>query len=486
MRIEHIGVAEYIENARNDPEWVSEYYSVLFERIGKVEPEINSYITLADPEKAVKNAVESAKRKTTLAGLPVAVKDNISTRGMKTTCGSRILSNYIPPYDATAVRSIKEHGGVILGKTNLDEFAMGSTTETSFYGPTRNPWDLDRVPGGSSGGSAAAVAARIAPVSLGSDTGGSVRNPASFTGTVGFKPTYGVISRYGLIAYASSLDQIGIIGLSVEDIALLLDIVSGEDPRDSTSIAYPSAKSFHSSIKDGDRYLGDFKAVLVSEMWRGVDPDVNTVLKAVIGKLESNGLEVTEISIPEIEYALPTYYIIAMAEASSNLARYSGMLFGISKDPSGVDWVKYYSRIRGIGFGREVKRRIILGSYILSEGFFDQYYLKALKIRRLLKQRLVKVYGDHGFIISPTTPITAPRLGENIDDPLKLYALDVETVVANLVGGPSISVPAGFAGGLPVGLQITGPPLSDLDMLALAYRIEEIIGSGKTHAPPLG
>jgi aspartyl-tRNA(Asn)/glutamyl-tRNA(Gln) amidotransferase subunit A len=455
----------------NPSEALEEVYKV-YENIEKKENILKAYITLRPLEDVLKDVRKSLESKKPLSGILIAVKDNISTEGIRTTCASKILENYVPPYDATIINRIKNSGGVIIGKTNLDEFAMGSTTETSFFGITRNPWNIDHVPGGSSGGSAVAVSAYMAHMALGTDTGGSIRNPASYTGIVGYKPTYGFVSRYGIIAYASSLDQAGPMTRDVLDAAFLMDIISGKDPMDPTTIDH-GVESFSREIERIDPgYLRGRRIVLIRELWEGADRDVVSTVSGYIDKLMSEGLEVIEKSFPEIIYSLSAYYVIATAEASSNLARYQGILYGLSEDPSNKSWTEYMAKIRGEGFGREVKKRIVLGSHVLSAAYYDQYYLKALKMRRILRRGLEEILKDADAIATPTTPTTAPRIGEIRKDPYIMYLADMETVTANLIGGPAISIPAGFINGLPIGIQFFSLPGKDLEILRIARASE--------------
>ncbi len=449
-------------HAGSSEEIVAEY----LERIGGSK--LNAFITVAK-ENALARAkeIDSEGHDGPLAGIPVAIKDNISTKGILTTCASKILTGYVPPYDAHVIERLKDAGAVIIGKTNMDEFAMGTSTETSFYGPTRNPWDLDRVPGGSSGGSAAAVAGGEAPLALGSDTGGSVRCPASFCGVVGLKPTYGVISRYGLISYANSLEQIGPFATTVRDVAMLFDVIAGYDARDSTSV--DKKVNYSSALKNDVRGL----KIGVPEEYFGEGTD-ETVKKAVwnaIHTLEDMGATRTEVKMPHTKYALSAYYIIAMSEASSNLARFDGMRYGLRTEDS--DWHTTFSQVRASGFGDEVKRRILLGTYALSAGYHDKYYLKALKVRTLIKQDFELAFKDADVLIAPTMPYPAFRLGEKIDDPLSLYLADVDTVPINLAGVPSISVPCGFSQGLPIGMQVIGKHFDEATILRTAYAFEE-------------
>ncbi len=436
------------------------------ERIGGSK--LNTFITVAG-ESALARAqdIDSEGHDGPLAGIPVAIKDNISTKGIRTTCASKILTGYIPPYDAHVIERLKEAGAIIIGKTNMDEFAMGTSTETSFYGATKNPWDMDRVPGGSSGGSAAAVAGGEVPLALGSDTGGSVRCPASFCGVVGLKPTYGVISRYGLIAYANSLEQIGPFATSVRDVATLFDVIAGYDARDSTSVKRDV--NYSSALKNDVRGL---KIGVPEEYFgEGTDEKVEKAVRDAIHKLEDLGASLTDIKMPHTKYALAAYYIIAMSEASSNLARFDGMRYGFRTEDS--DWHTTFSQVRAAGFGDEVKRRILLGTYALSAGYHDKYYLKALKVRTLIKQDFERAFRDVDVLITPTMPYPAFRLGEKIGDPLSLYLADVDTVPINLAGVPSISVPCGFSEGLPIGMQIIGKHFDEATILRTAYTFEE-------------
>jgi len=427
---------------------------------------LNAFITLNE-EKALEQArlADQGKIEGVLAGIPVAVKDNISTRGLLTTCASRILHNYVPPFDAHVIEQLQRAGAGILGKTNMDEFAMGTSTETSYFGVTRNPWDLERVPGGSSGGSAAAIAGGEAPLALGSDTGGSVRCPASFCGVVGLKPTYGLISRYGLIAYANSLEQIGPLAPTVADTALLLEAIAGRDPRDSTSV---DAKSDYTEALVED--VKNLKIGVPREYF-GANPDVDRAVWNAIHLLEGLGASWQEVEMPHTRYALASYYIIAMSEASSNLARFDGMRYGYRTQDS--DWHTTYSQVRGEGFGREVKTRILLGTYALSAGYQDKYYLKALQVRTLVKRDFEAALKENDVLIAPTMPFPAFRIGEKIEDPLSLYLADVNTVPVNLAGVPSLSIPCGFSQGLPLGMQIIGRPFSESTLFRAAYTFEK-------------
>ena len=449
----------------------------VLERMEAVEPKVKAYIT-PTPELAMERArrADEALRQLRkdgqkippLLGIPISIKDIICTEGVRTTCASRILENFVPPYDATAVARLKGAGAVLVGKTNLDEFAMGSSTENSAFFATRNPWDLERVPGGSSGGSAAAVAAGECLGSLGTDTGGSVRQPAALCGVVGLKPTYGRVSRYGLVAFASSLDQIGPITKDVTDAALLLNIIAGRDPHDCTTADVSVPDYTEALIPDVKGIkLGVPKEYFVE----GMEPGVEKAVREAIAKLEEMGAEVLEVSLPHTEYALPTYYLTAPAEASANLARYDGVKYGLRRD--GPDIWETYRMTRGNGFGPEVKRRIMLGTYALSAGYYDAYYLKAQKVRTLIKQDFDRAFERVDAIVAPTSPTVAFRLGEKLDDPLKMYLSDIFTLSVNLAGICAISIPCGFSDGLPVGLQIMGPAFGEEIVLRVAYAYEQ-------------
>lgn len=403
-----------------------------------------------------------------LAGLPIAVKDLICTRGVATTCGSRILEGWRPPYDATVIARLRQAGAILLGKTNLDEFAMGSSTENSGFGPTRNPWDQARVPGGSSGGSAAAVAAGLAPWALGTDTGGSIRQPASLCGIVGLKPTYGRVSRYGLVAYGSSLDQIGPLTRTVRDAALLLQVLAGWDPLDSTSASLP-VPDYQAALEGGVRGM---RIGLAREgMGEGLQPGVRAAVEQAAARLRELGADLVEVTLPTIAYALPTYYLVATAEASSNLARYDGVRHGLRVEVPDV--VEMFSRTRAAGFGPEVKRRIMLGTYALSAGFYEAFYLKAQRARTLVHRDFDAAFAQVDLVLLPTSPTVAFRLGERVDDPLQMYLADIFTIPVNLAGLPGISVPCGFADGLPVGLQLIGRPFDEATVLRAAHAYEQ-------------
>ncbi len=449
-------------------------------QIRRHDPAIFAYLRVSEENARLEaEAIDAAPDRPPLGGLPTAVKDVLVTEGIVTTCASRMLENYRPIYTATCIRQMKRAGMITLGKTNMDEFAMGSSTENSAFGPTHNPWDLDRVPGGSSGGSAAAVAAREALWALGSDTGGSIRQPAAFCGVVGLKPTYGSVSRYGLVAFASSFDQVGPITRTVNDAALMLRHLVGKDPRDSTSIEHPEAIRVPE-----DRDLAGLRIGVIKELVReGIDAGVMAVFDKTVKKMATAGAEVVESSLPHAGYALPAYYILAPAEASANLARFDGVRYGLrAGGAAGI--TEMYENTRSLGFGDEVKRRIMLGTYALSSGYYDAYYGQSQKVRTLIVEDFQKAFDSADLLISPTAPTTAFRLGEKTGDPLTMYMSDICTIPVNLAGLPAISIPAGLSEGLPVGLQIIGPAFSENRLLAAARGAELAIGFDA--APPLG
>jgi aspartyl-tRNA(Asn)/glutamyl-tRNA(Gln) amidotransferase subunit A len=437
------------------------------------EGEIHAFnLVLADAARAaaadVDDAVAAGRDPGPLAGVPVALKDNMCTRGVPTTCSSRILEGWKPPYDATVVERLRAAGAVIVGKTNLDEFAMGSSTENSAFGPTRNPHDTSRVPGGSSGGSAAAVAAGFAAVGLGSDTGGSIRQPAALCGVVGVKPTYGVVSRYGLVAFASSLDQIGPFTRTVADAALVTEVIGGHDPADSTSIPRP-APAITATLHDGVEGL---RVGRITDLPGGADPDVLERLEAAFDALADAGAKVVDVEVPAFTYGLTAYYLIAPAEASSNLARYDGVRYGLRVDAP--DTNAMYMATREVGFGDEVKRRIMLGTYALSAGYYEAYYGKALKVRRLIADDFARAYEHADVLLTPTTPTVAFPLGDKTADPLAMYLCDTYTIPSPLAGDPAMSVPFGTgAGGLPVGVQVLAPTLEEARMFRVAQALED-------------
>jgi len=415
-----------------------------------------------------------------LAGLPIAIKDVICLAGHPTTCGSRTLGGFIPAFDATVIERLRNAGAVLFGKTNMDEFAMGSSTENSAYEKTRNPWDLGRVPGGSSGGSAAAVAADMVPLALGSDTGGSIRQPAAFCGVPGLKTTYGRVSRFGLVAFASSLDQIGPFGKSVEDIARSLAVIAGQDPHDSTSASVPVPDY----VEELSRGLAPLRIGVPREYFpRGLDSQVGDAVRFVLDRARALGARVEEISLPHTDYAIPTYYILATAEASSNLARYDGVRYGF-RAAGAKDLAEMYRRSRSAGFGKEVRRRIMLGTYVLSSGYYDAYYLKAQKVRTLLRNDFVEAFQQVDLIITPTTPSVAFRFGEKTEDPLQMYLSDIFTATINLVGIPALSLPCALSReGLPIGLQVVGPPFGEARLLSAAAALESDLNFRARHRP---
>jgi aspartyl-tRNA(Asn)/glutamyl-tRNA(Gln) amidotransferase subunit A len=445
-----------------------------FQRIETLDPQVRAYVTLTR-ESALARAEAAEKRlkagnpRGPLDGVPLAIKDVICTKGVRTTCSSKILEKFVPPYDATVMMRLSAAGAVMLGKTNMDEFAMGSSTENSAFFPTRNPWDLARVPGGSSGGSAAAVAAGLAAGALGSDTGGSIRQPAAFCGTVGVKPTYGRVSRYGLVAFASSLDQIGPLTADVRGAALLLQAIAGHDPLDSTSTDVP-VPDYTAALGGGIQGL---RVGIPSEYFtEGMDPEVEKAVSAAIEVLKSVGAKTEKVSLPTTNYALAAYYLIAPAEASSNLARYDGVKYGY-RAPGGKDLIQMYGRTRAEGFGPEVKRRIMLGTYALSAGYYEAYYGKAQRVRTLVRRDFQQAFERVDILACPTAPNVAFKLGEK-GDPLQMYLCDVFTIPVNLAGLPGLSLPCGFTqSGLPIGLQLIGKPFDESTLLSAAYAFEQ-------------
>ncbi len=444
-------------------------------RIENLEKDVNSFVTV-DKEGALKQAEEVQKKIDAgeltgpLAGVPVAIKDNMCTKGLLTTCSSKILGNFVPTYTATAVEKLIEAGAVIIGKTNMDEFAMGSTSETSYFGATKNPWDLDRVPGGSSGGSAAAVSSEEVPYALGSDTGGSIRQPASFCGVTGIKPTYGRVSRYGLIAYGSSLDQIGPIAKDVRDCATILEVICQHDDKDSTSYS-EAASDFTSALVDDVKGM---KIGIPSDyLAEGIEPEVKDAVLAAAKVLEEKGAVVEEFSLGMVDYAIPAYYIIASAEASSNLERFDGVKYGYRTE-NYTDLHNMYKKTRSEGFGAEVKRRIMLGSFVLSSGYYDAYYVKALKTKALIKKAFDDAFSKYDVILGPVAPTTALKCGESLSDPIKMYLGDIYTVSVNLAGLPGISLPCGYdKNGLPIGLQLLGQTFDEKTIIRAAYAYEQ-------------
>lgn len=468
---------------------VKEAVKESLEQIASREATVHSFVTIDEKNvwkraEEVQKGIDEGTLSGVLAGVPLAVKDNICTEGMRTTCGSRILSEFVPTYSAQAVQNVQKQGGIILGKTNMDEFAMGSTTETSAYGVTRNPWNLDHVPGGSSGGSCAAVAACEAWYALGSDTGGSIRQPSSFCGVTGLKPTYGTVSRYGLIAYASSMDQIGPIAKDVSDCAAVLEMIASYDPKDSTSIK----RSYDFTAALTDDVKGMRIGIPSDYLGEGLSEEVRAALWSAADRLKEKGAEVEPFSLSLSEYAVPAYYVIASAEASSNLSRFDGVKYGYRAVPEMSD-VSYdlhtmYKKSRSEGFGEETKRRIMLGSFVLSEGYYDAYYLKALRAKALIKQSFDRAFETYDVILAPVSPAPAPRLGESLIDPLQMYLGDIYTVSANLAGLPGISVPCCCsAEGLPIGIQLIGNCFQEKKIIRAAYAYEK--SRGRWQAPKM-
>ena len=445
----------------------------LLDRIAAHNEKLNAFVTVtADEALAAAARADQARAEGSggaLNGLPIIHKDIFCTRGVKTTCGSKMLENFISPYDATVVEKLQNAGAVVLGKSNMDEFAMGSSNETSYFGPVHNPWDLDCSPGGSSGGSSASVAARFAPAATATDTGGSIRQPAALTGTVGLKPTYGRVSRYGMIAFASSLDQAGVITRSAEDAAMMLGVMAGFDPRDSTSIDTP-VPDYVAGL--GESVKGLRIGIVRQHFDEGLDPDCASRVKDSIAVLESMGATTVEVDLPNIDMSVPTYYVVAPAECSSNLSRFDGVRFGY-RAKNAEDLLDLYCRSRGEGFGDEVKRRIMTGTYVLSAGYYDAYYLKAQQVRQLIADDFKKAFADVDVIAGPTTPTPAFKLGDKVDDPITMYLNDIYTIGANLAGLPAISVPCGFVNDLPVGLHLVGPHFAEQTLLRTAHQYQQ-------------
>ena len=473
MELYRLSISEAKELLDKRKITAKELLNSIYQRIESVDSKVKAFVTLSK-DKAYEMADASQKqinegRSLTIQGIPVAIKDNMCTKGIRTTCSSKILENFIPPYESAVTSRLSENGYVLIGKTNLDEFAMGSSTENSGFFTTRNPWDIERIPGGSSGGSAAAVAADECIAALGSDTGGSIRQPAALCGVVGLKPTYGRVSRYGLVAFASSLDQIGPITKNVKDSAILLNIISGKDPFDSTSAPV--------AVPDFTKVLGNeikgLKIGIPKEYFiKGMDREIEESVKTAIKKLESLGAIPVEISLPHTEYAVATYYVLATSEASSNLARYDGVKYGFRAE--GKDLMEIYMNTRAQGFGAEVKRRIMLGTYALSSGYYDAYYKKAQQARTLIKRDFEKVFNSVDAIVTPTSPTAAFKSGEKTEDPLQMYLSDIFTISVNLAGIPAISIPCGFtSNNLPIGLQIIGKHFDEESILKAAYAYEQ-------------
>ena len=463
---------QIVKGVKNRDFSAEEYISQILERIEKIDRRINAF-TIVDDNGALKKARsidkkirdgEDEKNIGSLAGVAVGIKDNICTRGLKTTCASKMLEDYVSPYDATVIKKLKDSDAIIVGKLNLDEFAMGSTTEFSTYGATRNPWNVNYVAGGSSGGSAASVAALECAVSLGSDTGGSVRCPASFCSVVGMKPTYGRVSRFGLISYANSLEQIGPIGKTVSDTIMVMNSIAGMDDNDQTTLNNEAQKYTPQSKRN-------IRVGLVKELVEGTEPEISRCIYSAMDLFSRSDCKCEETSMKSIEFALASYYTIAMAEASSNLARYDNIRYGFDSSPDSYEWNTYFAKVRS-KFGEEVKRRIIIGTYVLSSGYYGKYYLKAQQVRTKLKEELSSLYKKYDVLIAPTMPVLPFKFGEKIDDPLKMYMIDIDTVIANLTGIPAISVPAGFSKDLPIGLQIMADELQEQTLFEVASLFE--------------
>ena len=479
MEIMEMSAVELSTAIKNKKFTVMDAAQAALNNIKEKEEKYHCYITVDAKgamlkAKEVQNAIEKGELSGPLAGVPVAIKDNICTRNMLTSCASKMLGNFVPTYSAEVVQKLEEAGAVIIGKTNMDEFAMGSTTETSYYGPTKNPWNIEHVPGGSSGGSAAAVAALECTFALGSDTGGSIRQPAGFCGVVGMKPTYGTVSRYGLVAYGSSLDQIGPLCKDVRDCATILEVICGHDQKDSTSVVRDNT-DFTSALKEDVKGL---KIGIPKDYFTdGLNKEVRDSIMLAVDKLKEKGAFVEEFNLGLVEYAIPAYYTIAAAEASSNLERFDGIKYGYqTKDYEGLH--NMYKKSRCEGFGSEVKRRIMLGSFVLSSGYYDAYYLKALKVKALIKKAFDEAFLKYDVIIGPVAPTTAPILGESLSDPLKMYLGDIYTISANLAGIPGITIPCGKdKKGLPIGLQLMGDSFKEKTLIKVAYTYEKIRGA---------
>jgi len=475
MELYELTAHELLEKMEKREVSSEEIVRSVYNRISRIENKLHSFVTLTEEEaflqaRSVDEKVRKGELRSQLAGIPVAIKDNICIRNMRTTCSSHILESFISPYEATVIKRLRDAGAVFIGKTNMDEFAMGSSTENSYFGITRNPWNLDYIPGGSSGGSAVAVASDETILAIGSDTGGSIRQPAACCGVVGLKPTYGRVSRYGLVAFASSLDQIGPFGKDVEDVALLMNVLSGYDENDSTSVNLDVPDFTKSLIEN----VKGIKIGIPQEYFvKGLDVEVERAVKEAIELLKSLGAITIELSLPHTEYGVAVYYLIAPSEASANLARYDGVRYGY-RSPETEDLLEEYEKTRGEGFGAEVKRRIMLGTYALSRGYYDAYYLKAQKVRTLIKRDFDEAFEKVDAIVTPTAPTPAFKIGEKVDDPLQMYLSDIFTISANLAGIPGISLPCGFSKkGLPIGLQLLAKPFNEEVLLRVAYTYEK-------------
>lgn len=477
-----ISAVEFVAQAKDGAISVEEFVAKTLDRIKKVDEKIHAFITVdtqnaLDKAKEIDKKIKSKDKVSSCFGMPISIKDNICTAGIKTTCASKMLEDFVAPYDATVTSRLKSEDAIIIGKANLDEFAMGSTTEFSYFGPTRNPWNPEYVPGGSSGGSGASVAALECLASLGSDTGGSVRSPASFCSVVGLKPTYGLISRYGLVSYANSIEQVGPIAKTVEDVAFLLNIVSGYDPHDNTTV-HTGQVDYVKDLKSG---IQGKKIGIISQMvGDGIDKEVASATNTAISKLQNLGAECIPISLDAVEHSVAAYYTIAAAEASSNLARYDNLRYGFDFNTEGYEFKAFVSKARS-NFGPEVTRRMLLGAFVLSAGYYGKYYLKAQKVRTMIKAQLDVAFKKVDYLVSPTMPILPFKIGEKIDDPLKLYLTDINTVTANLSGIPAISVPFSMSSsGLPIGIQLFANSFKEKELLQAAHALQET-----THLPEI-
>jgi aspartyl-tRNA(Asn)/glutamyl-tRNA(Gln) amidotransferase subunit A len=470
-----VSATEYLSLVRTGHTSVEEFIAKTIERIKSVESKVHAYISINDNDalnkaKQIDKKIRAKEKIGKLSGIPISIKDNICTAGLKTTCASKMLENFVAPYDATVVSRLKQEDAIIIGKVNLDEFAMGSTTEFSYFGPSKNPWNNEYVPGGSSGGSGVSVSALECMMSLGSDTGGSVRSPASFCSVVGLKPTYGLVSRYGLISYSNSIEQIGPVARKVEDIALVMNTISGYDKHDDTTV-----KKTMMDYADGlDSGIKGKKIGLVQQMTGdGVDKEVNSATNKAISKLQDLGAECVPLSLDSLEHSVAAYYTIAAAEASSNLSRYDNLRYGFDLGTEGYEFKAYVSKVRS-NFGAEVTRRMLLGAFVLSAGYYGKYYLKAQKVRALMKSQIDEAFKKVDFLVGPTMPILPFKLGEKIDDPLTLYKLDINTITANLTGVPAISIPFEFSSsGLPIGIQIFANSFEEKNLLQAAYALQQ-------------
>ncbi len=470
-----ISATEYLSQVREGDISVEEFVAKTLDRIHKIENKVHAYLTIDEQgalskAKTVDKKIRSKEKTGSFLGMPISIKDNICTYGLRTTCASKVLENFVAPYDATVVSRLKEEDAIIVGKVNLDEFAMGSTTEFSCFGPTKNPWNTEYVPGGSSGGSGVSVSALECMVSLGSDTGGSVRSPASFCSVVGLKPTYGLVSRYGLVSYANSIEQIGPLARRVEDIALVMNLISGHDPHDNTT-----TDASKIDYLDGlDKGVKGKKIGLVQQMTGdGIDKEVSAATSDAVSKLEDLGAECIPVSLDSVEHSVAAYYTIASAEASSNLARYDNLRYGFDFGTEGYEFKAYVSKIRS-NFGPEVTRRMLLGAFVLSAGYYGKYYLKAQKVRALMKSQIDEAFKKVDLLIAPTMPILPFKIGEKIDDPLTLYLLDINTITANLTGVPAISVPFAFSSsGLPIGIQLFANSFQEKSLLQAAFSLQQ-------------